>query len=108
MFGEHVSDVSGIGWRRDGDNGLGFRHLFGGGEDRCAAEAVADQDRGRLSYLAQMVGGLYEIGDIRRERAIGEIALAGAEASEVEAQHGDALERQRRGDTPPRAHPCRK
>ena len=51
----------------------------GGGEDRSAAEAVADQDRGRLARFAQMIGGADEIGDVGRKGRIGEIALAGAE-----------------------------
>ena len=59
-------------------------------EHRRTAEAVADQQRWRLPHLAQMIGGAHQVGDIGRERGVGEIAFAGAEAGEVEAQHRDA------------------
>ena len=48
---------AGIGGRGNGDDGLGVGNLSGGGEDRGAAKAVADQDRRRLARLPQMVGG---------------------------------------------------
>ena len=76
----------------------------GGGEDRGAAEAVADQDRRRLAGFAQMIGGADEIGDVGRERRVGEIALAGAEPGEIEPQHRDALGRERRRDALGRQH----
>ncbi len=101
---EKVSDMRGIGWRCDGDDGLGFRNLSGGGEDRSAAKTVPDQDRRRLARLPQMIGGKHEIGDIRGKRRIGEIALAGAEPGEVEPQHRDSLGRQRGGDALGRQH----
>ena len=97
-------DVGGIGGRRDGDDRLGIRNLPGGGEDRGAAEAVADQDRRRLAGFAQMIGGADEIGDVGREGRVGKIALAGAEAGEVEPQHRDALGRQRHRDALGRQH----
>ncbi len=40
-----------------------------------------------------MIGGGDEIVDIGGKRGVGEFAFAGAEAGEVEAQHGDAVER---------------
>ncbi len=77
MFGEHVGDMRGIGGRRDGDNGLGFRHLFSGGEDRCAAEELWPiRIAGAWRISRKWSAAFTEIGDIRRERAIGEIALA--------------------------------
>ena len=45
---KQMRDMRGIGGRGDGDDGLGFGNFPGGGEDRRTAEAVADQDRGRL------------------------------------------------------------
>ena len=51
-----------------------------------------------------MVGGAHEIGDVGGKRRIGEIALAGAEAGEVEPQHGDAPGRERHGDALGRQH----
>ena len=91
-------DMDGIGRRGDGDDRLGIRNLPGGGEDGRAAEAVADQDRGRFAGFAQMVGGAHQIGDVGGEGRIGKIAFAGAEAGEVEPQHRDALGRQRGRD----------
>ena len=76
----------------------------GGGQDRGAAEAVADQDRRRLSGFAQMVGGAHEVGDVGGEGGVGEIALAGAKTREVEPQHRDALGRQRHRDPLRRQH----
>ena len=69
-----------------------------GGQHRGAAEAVPDQDRGRAMHLAQMVGGRDQIGDVGGERRVGELAFAGAEAGEIEAQHRDAARRQPFGD----------
>ena len=88
---EQMRDMHGIGRRGDGDDRLRFRNLPGGGEDRRAAEAVADQERGRRAGFAQMIGGADEIGDVGREGRVGKFAFAGAEAGEIEPQHRDAL-----------------
>ena len=101
---EKVRDVGGIRRGGNGDHGLRLGNLAGGGEDRGAAEAVADHERRRLSRLAQMVGGAHEIGDVGGKRRIGKIALAGAEAREVEPQHGDALGGQCHGNAFGRQH----
>ena len=77
---EQAGDMGGIGGRGDGDDGLGLGNLPGGGQDRGAAEAVADQDRRRLSGFAQMIGRPHQIGDVGGEGGVGEIAFAGAEA----------------------------
>ena len=69
-----------------------------GGQHRGAAQAVADQDRRRLLGFAQMVGGRHQIVDIRGKVRVGEFAFAGAQAGEIEAQHGDAIDRQPLGD----------
>ena len=53
---------------------------------------------GRFAGFAQMVGGPHQIGDVRGEGGIGEIAFAGAEARKIEPQHRDALCRQRHRD----------
>ena len=101
---EEVGDMRGIGGCGDGDDRLGIRNLTGGGQHGGAAEAVADQDRGAFSGLAQMIGGADEIGDVGWKRRIGEIAFAGAEPGEVKSQHGDALGGQRDRDAPGRQH----
>ena len=95
---KQAGDMSGVGRRRDGDDRPGVGNLAGGGKNGGAAEAVADQDRGTFAGLAQMVGGPHQIGDVRRKRRIGKIAFAGAQASEVEPQHCDALGCQRHRD----------
>ena len=59
---------------------------------------------GGSAGFAQMIGGADEIGDVGGEGRIGEIALAGAEAGEVEPQHGDALGGQRGRDAFCRQH----
>ena len=84
---EQVRDVDGIGGGGDGDDRLRIRNPRGGGEDCRTAEAVPDQDRRRPVRLTQMIGGANEIGDVGRKGRVGEIALAGAEAREVEPQH---------------------
>ena len=98
MIAEQPGDMGGVGRRGDGDHGLGFRNLSGGGKDRGAPEAVADQDRGRFPCLAQMSGGADEIGDVGGEGRIGEIALARTKPGEIEAERGDALGRERDRD----------
>ncbi len=92
---EQAGDMDGIGRRGDGDDGLGVRNLPGGGKNGSAAETMADQDRRTLSGFAQMVGGPHQIGDVRRECRVGEIAFAGAQARKVEPQYRDAFRRQR-------------
>ena len=79
-------------------------HLRGRRQHRRAAEAVADQDRGRLKHLAQVVRGRHQIGDVGRKRRVGELAFARAEPGEIEAQHRDAARRQPFGDALRRQH----
>ena len=76
---------------------------------RCAAASTAAPPRlwpiriaGALMRLAQMVGGGDQIVDVRGERRVGELAFAGAEAGEIEAQHRDAARLQPVGDAPGR------
>ena len=75
---EQMRDMGGIGGGCDRHDRFRIRDLAGCGEDRGAAKAVADQDRGRAAGFAQMIGGVDEIGDVRRERRVGKVALAGA------------------------------
>ena len=106
---EQAGDVRRIGRRRDGGDRARLGNLLRGDEHRGAAEAVTDQDRGRLILLPQMIGRRHQVGDVRRERRVGELALARAEAGEIEAQHRDAARGQalRRCALPP-ARPCRR
>src|SRR5262249_41220164 len=93
----HVGGIAGCG---DRHHRARLRHLGGGGEHRGAAEAVADEDRGRGGAAAQLVRGRDQVGDIGGECGVGEFAFARAEAGEVEAQHGDAERGQAFGNTP--------
>ena len=81
---------AGVGRRRDGRDRARLRNRLRGGEHGGAAEAVADQDRGRLICFPQVIGRRHQVADVRRERRVGELAFARAEAGEIEAQHGDA------------------
>ena len=67
--GNRPVDVVRIGGRRDRHHGACFRHLGGGGQHGRAAEAVADQDRGRTVGPAQVLGGSDQVGDIGGEGA---------------------------------------
>jgi hypothetical protein len=47
---------------------------------------------------AQIICGSHEIADIRREVRIGKLALAAANAGEIETQHSDVASRKALGD----------
>ena len=55
-----------------------------------------------MNVRPQVIGGGDQIVDIRRERGVGELALAGAEPGEIEAQHRDAVQFQPLGNMPRR------
>ena len=93
-FAEQPDDVRRIERRRDRHHGARLGDAVRGGEHRGAAEAVADQNRRRHQRRPQMIGGGDQIVDIRRERGVGELALAGAEPGKIEAQHRDAVQLQ--------------
>ena len=59
---------------------------------------------GACSGFAQMIGGVDEVGDVRRKGRVGEFAFAVAEPGEVEPQHRDAARRQRGRDALRRQH----
>ena len=101
---EQMRDVAGIAGRGDRHHRPRLRDRIGRRQHRGAAEAVADQQRRRPSRLAQMVGGGDQVGDIGRERGVGEFALARTDAGEVETQYRDAERRQRIGDALRRHH----
>ena len=71
---------------------LASRNLPGGGEDRRAAEAVPDQERGRPAGFAQMIGGADEIGDVGREASNWQNSPSlEPRPVKVETQHRDRL-----------------
>ncbi len=95
---EQADDMRGIVGRGDGHHCACVGDPVGGRQHRGAAEAVADQDRRRAIDLAQVVGGGDEIVHVGRKMRVGEFAFAAAEPGEIEAQHGDAVDRQPLGD----------
>ena len=99
---EQPDDMGRIERRRDRHHGARLGDAMRGGKHRGAAEAVADQDRGRHERRSQMIGGGDQIVDIRRERGVGELAFAGAETGKVEAQYRDAVQLQSLGNMPRR------
>src|SRR5207302_9034562 len=64
---EQAGDMGRIGGGGNGDDGLGVRDLSGGGQDRRATEAVADQDSGAFTSFAEVIGRADEIGNVGRE-----------------------------------------
>jgi hypothetical protein len=94
---EQPGDVGRIAGRGDGHHRARLRHLGRRREHGGAAEAVADEDRGRLRPAAQFVRGRDQIADVGGKRRVGKLAFARAEPGEVEAQHGDAERGERFG-----------
>jgi hypothetical protein len=70
------------------------------GQHRRAAEVwrTGKFGPGLVGTCQQEVGGLHEVLDVGAEVGVGEIAPAGAEAGEIEAQHRDAVACQLLGD----------
>src|SRR5262245_31281771 len=96
--------MRGITRRRDRDHGPRLRHVGRGGEGGGAAQAVTDQDCGRTPDVPQGARRCQKVGDIGRERGVGEFAVASSEPGEVEAQHADAERGQRLRDAARRMH----
>jgi hypothetical protein len=63
-------------------------------QHRRAAQAVTDEDPRGADPRAEVVGGRHEILHVAAEALVGEVALAAAEAREVEPQGRDAASRQ--------------
>ena len=84
---EEVGDVAGIERRADRRYRphLGDRRC--GGENGGTAEAVADEQGGRLISVSEHRRSTHEILDVRRERGVGELTAASTETGEIEAQH---------------------
>ena len=90
VLAELSQDVAGLGRCGNGGDGTGFGNALGRGQHGSAAQAVADQQGRRLVFAPQEVGSRQQVGDVGGEVAVGEVALTGAQAGEVEAQHGHA------------------
>ena len=101
--GEVRDDVGRVGGGVDGGDGAHLGDFAGRGQHRRAAERMADQELRSGARRAQERGCRNEVGDVRGEVGVGELALARAEAGEVEAQHrepsgGQGLGDPRRGE----------
>ena len=83
-----------LGGRADGHDADRVRHLSGRRQHRGTTQAVTDQQRRRAMVLTQPVGGGDQIADVGRKIGIGELAFAGTQPGEVEAQHRDVARRQ--------------
>jgi len=65
---------------------------------------VADQQTRRHAARPQVIGGGNQVPQVRTEIGVGKVAVAGAEAGEVEAQRGDAACGEAGGDAARRNH----
>ena len=92
VVAEQARDMGRIERRGDRHHGMRVGNAVRRGEHGGAAEAVADQNGRRADRRPQMIGGGDQIVDIRRKSGVGELAFAGAEPGEIEAQHGDAAQ----------------
>ena len=90
LAGKEMRNMCRIGRRVDRRDRNRFRYLCGCRENRRAAEAVSDQDRGRCVLALEPIRGGDEIGNVRGECRIREISFRVALAREIEAQDGDA------------------
>src|ERR1700733_2584101 len=95
---EEADDMCWIEWRVNRHHGLRFGNAVRGCEHRSTAEAVANKHNGRGEHPPEMIGGGNQIVDIRRECGVGKFTFTGAEASEIKAQHRNALSFQTFGD----------
>ena len=96
--GEHSRDVRGGSGRADRRDCTDLGDLGRGREHGSPAEGVADQQLGCLVLLAQPRCGGDDVVDVRAEVGVRELALAGAETGEVEAQDAEARPGQLGGD----------
>jgi hypothetical protein len=78
---------------RSGDrhHGTRFGNAVRRGEHRRTTQTVTDQDGRRRNARPQMIGGGDQIIHVRGETGIGEVAFAGTQPGEIEAQHGNAM-----------------
>ena len=96
--GEVVCHMGRVGRGTDGRHRLGVGDVAGGSQHSSATQAVADQDGGGAVVVPEVVRGGHQVGNVGGEVGVGELALAMAQAGEVEAQHGNAVARQTLGD----------
>ena len=95
---EQAGHVRRIAGRRDGDHRARIGDAMCGGQHRRPAEAVTDQNCRSAVFRPQEIRGGDQVIDVRGKMRIGEIAFAGAEPGEIEAQHADATHRQPLGN----------
>ena len=98
LAGKQMRDMCRIGGRVDRCDRHRIRHAPRCREHCRATQAVSDHDRWRLVLTLEPVRGSDEIGNVRGERCIREIAFRVAQTREVEAQDGNARVGQRFAD----------
>ena len=98
MLLEQAGDVTGVARRGDRHYRTRFGNRGCGRQDRRAAKAVSDQDRGRALRFPQRVSGGDKIRDVRGECGVGEFAVAAPQPGEIEAQYADPQRGQALGD----------
>ena len=87
---QQADDVGRIAGCADGHHRTRLRHLGSRRQHRRAAETVANENGRCPPHARKLVGRCDKIGDIGGKRRIGELALARAQAREVEAQDANA------------------
>ena len=85
-----MGDMAGIEGCADSRDGDRFGHARRGSEDGSAAERMADQEARCTDLAPHEIRSRDQVIDVRRKIGVGELALAGAEAGEIEAQNGEA------------------
>ncbi len=95
---EELSHVPGVAGGGDGGDRPHRRDRVGRLEHRRAAQRVTDQDRGRLEALLHELGRGHQVFHVRGVPLLAELALALADAREVEPEHRDPLAGQPAGD----------
>jgi hypothetical protein len=81
---QHVSD---IGWRADGDHGLGLGNAVRRSEHGSATQRMPDENCGSVKMGAQMVCSEHQVLYIGGEIGALKLSLGGSEPREVEPQH---------------------
>ena len=98
-----LAQMGRVGRRAESGDRLRLRKRRSGRQHRGAAEAVADQQLGGAMVGAQEVAGRLQVIEVGMKVGLGEVAVALAEAGEVEPQHTEAAPGQLLAD--PTCHP---
>jgi hypothetical protein len=95
---EGVRDMSRVHRGTDRGHRRDLGYPVSGGQHRCAAQGMPDEDRRCREVFAQMVRGTHEIVHIGAERTVGEVAPGLTEAGEIHTEDRDSAFGQLPGD----------